>query len=309
MSTPKRHHYLPIFYLEKFSKNNILSVFDRELNAYRERPPISTAVKKHYYTIKDDEGNKNVEIEKFLSQIEGDAKPIIAKLEKNENISEEDKERLSVFISFLINRVPDFEKSTNKFVEKIVEMTGNMMFCDEKRTKSVIDQYEQETGKKMDISPEELFEFHKDGDFKYIIHRNFSLEMMRNTSLEIAHYFKQMNWILFHAPHITSFITTDNPFALIPPDNHKNSIYGTGIATPGAKKIVPLTQSLCLMMLDHGTLTKHKDIDRKLVKEINIKIAWFADRFVIGRDEALVKRIVKTIKLDQWKYPGRVRVD
>lgn len=309
MNTPKRHHYLPIFYLEKFSKNNILSVFDRELNEYREQSPISTAVKKHYYTIEDNDGNKNVEIEKFLSQIEGDAKPIIAKLEKSEKISEEDKERLSAFISFLMNRVPDFEKSTNKVFEKLIEMTGNMMFCDEKSTKSVIDQHEQKTGEKKGISPEELFKFHKEGKYKYVIHRNFSLEMMIKTSIEIAHYFNQMNWLLLHAPHITSFITTDNPFVIIPPENLKTSVYGTGIATPGAKKIIPLTQSLCLIMLDHGTLTKHKNIDRGLVRNVNINISCVADRFVIGRDEALVRKIVKTAKLDQWKYKGRMKIN
>jgi len=76
----------------------------------------------------------------------------------------------------------------------------------------------------------------------------------------------------------------------------------------GTKKIVPLTQSLCLVMLDHGTLTKHESIDRELVKKVNSNISWFTDRFVIGRNMALVKKIVKTAKLDQWKYKGRVKI-
>lgn len=309
MSNPKRHHYLPEFYLKEFSREKVLFVYDRELNEYREQIPKDTVVMSHYYTLKDDKGNKNAEIETYLSHLEGNAKPIIKKLEIGKGIYEEEKELLAIFISFLMNRVPDFEKSINKMHEKIIKMASDMMFCDEERTKSVIDQYEQDTGKKMDISPKELFEFHKEGEYKYVINRNVSLETMCNLSLEIANYFKQMDWLLLHAPHITSFITTDNPFTLIPPANLKSNIYGTGIATRGAKKIVPLTQSLCLVMLDRGTLTVHKNIDRDAVKKVNINISFFADRFVIGRDEALVKKIVKTTKLDQWKYKGRLTVD
>lgn len=309
MSAPKRHHYLPEFYLKGFSRDKVLFVYDRELNEYREQNPKDTAVISHYYTLKDDEGKKNTEIETVLSQLEGDSKPIIEKLEKGETISEMDKECLSVFVSVLMNRVPDFEKSVNKVGEKLLEMTSNMLFCDEERIKSSIDQYEKDTGKKMDISPKKLFEAHKEGKFKYVINRNLSLNIMLKTSLDIAHYFKQMDWLLLHAPHMTSFITTDNPFVLIPPENLKSSVYGAGIAIRGARKIVPLTQSLCLVMLDRGTLTVHKDIDREVVKETNLHIAYSSDRFVIGRDKALVIKNVKRAKLDQWKYKGRVKVD
>jgi len=51
MSKPKRHHYLPQFYLDKFSRSGSLYIFDRELNEYREQTPTNTAVKSHYYAL------------------------------------------------------------------------------------------------------------------------------------------------------------------------------------------------------------------------------------------------------------------
>jgi hypothetical protein len=312
MSTPKRHHYLPEFYLEKFSRNNILFVFDRELNKYRKQTPINTAVEKHYYTLEDGEGKKNTEIETFLSQIEGKTKPIIEKLEIGENISEKEKGVLSIFVSFLMNRVPDFEKAENDLHKKIIQMMSDMMFCDEKRTKSVMDQYERDTGKKLGVSPKVLVDFHKNVPHEYKIHRNLSLEAMCKTSFDTAHYLRQMDWVLFHAPHETSFITTDNPFVLIPPMNYTPEYiqeHGIGIVTRGTKKIVPLTQNLCLVMRDHGKSTEHRNINRELVRNINIHISYVADRFVIGRDKALVENMVKTTRLDQWKYKGRLKVD
>ena len=312
MSKPKRHHYLPQFYLEKFSRNGNLFVFDRKLNEYREQTPINTAVKMHYYALEDDEGKKKTEIENLLSQIEGKTKPIIEKLEIGKKISEEDKEILSMFVSFLMTRVPVFEKSENNCDIRFIEKMADMMFCDEKRTKSVMDQDERDTGRKLDISPKELFNFHKSVPHGYKIHRNRSLMKMLHTSFVIAHYFRQMDWGLFHAPDNTSFITTDNPFVLIPPMNYTPEYiqeYGVGIAIRGTKKIVPLTQNLCLVMADHGTSTVHRNINRELVRNINIHISYVADRFVIGRDKQLIENMVKTTRLDQWKRKGRYRID
>lgn len=95
------------------------------------------------------------------------------------------------------------------------------------------------------------------------------------------------------APDISSFIITDNPFVLLAPANREPGFYGTGIAMRGARKIVPLTQSMCLIMRDRGASTVHKDIDKEVAKETNLQIAYFSDRFVIGRDKALVKRNVE----------------
>ncbi len=309
MSSPKRHHYLPQFYLKGFCRNEYLWVYDRKTNQVRRQTPINTAVQTHYYSVENEDGEKNTEIESFLSQIEGLTKPIIQKVSNKEEISLEDKEILSSFLGFLMNRVPDFEKSVNKMKEQVVKKVSDMVFSDEKHAKSIMNRYEKGTGNKIEISAKELVDFHKRGEYTIEIHRNESLRLMLDLSFKIANFFRQMDWIFFHAPQKTSYVTTDNPLFIVPPDDlDSNSFYGVGLITRGAKKVVALSQKVCLIMYDHGEVNLHKDMNKEIVRRINFDISVNADRFLIGHDEALVKNLSKKAKLSQWERKGRIKI-
>ena len=71
MSSPKRHHYLPDFYLQSFCGNGFIWVYDRELREYRKQTPINTAVKSNYYAFRDENGVRNNEIEAILPGLKG----------------------------------------------------------------------------------------------------------------------------------------------------------------------------------------------------------------------------------------------
>jgi hypothetical protein len=246
----------------------------------------------------------------FFSQIEGLTKSIIQKVSNKDEITGEQKEILSVFLAFLMNRVPDFEKSTNKIHEHFLKKMADMMFSDVKRAESIMNRHEKETGVKPEISAKELVEFHKRGEYKFEIHRNESLRLMFDLSFDTANYFIQMDWGFFHAPPKSSFVTSDNPLFIVPPDDYDpNSFYsGVGLITPGAKKVVALSQKVCLIMLDHGDEILHIDVDREKVRRINFNISLHTDRFLIGRDEALIKSLSKRAKLSQWERKGRIQV-
>jgi hypothetical protein len=53
---PKRHHFLPQFYLEGFARDGLVALFDREKNEIRLQQPLNTAVIGHFYTLKDGKG-------------------------------------------------------------------------------------------------------------------------------------------------------------------------------------------------------------------------------------------------------------
>ena len=98
MTLPKRHHYLPQFYLKGFCRNEHLWVYDREKNEIRRQTPINTAIQTHYYSFENKDGEKNTEIESFLSEIEGLTKPILGKISNKLDISTEDAEKPSSLI-------------------------------------------------------------------------------------------------------------------------------------------------------------------------------------------------------------------
>lgn len=159
MTTPKRHHYLPQFYLEGFCRDEVLWVYDNEEKEFRQQTPQNTAVQTYYYCFENDDGERTAEIEGLLSLVETHAKPIIDKINARETIDENEKETLSIFIGFLYSRVPRFEKNYNDNRERIVKHIGKTICSDEKRTEQTLKKYEQDTGKKTNVTAKELYEF------------------------------------------------------------------------------------------------------------------------------------------------------
>ena len=75
-SGPRRHHYPPRFYLNGFSRDDLLWIYDCELNEIRQQIPINTAVERDYYSIEDEDGNRNNAVEEYLSTVEDKAKTV-----------------------------------------------------------------------------------------------------------------------------------------------------------------------------------------------------------------------------------------
>jgi hypothetical protein len=308
MNKPKRHHYLPQFYLESFCRNGGFWVFDRQVNEYRQQTPKNTALQKNYYSFEVEDGSTDTRIETLLAVVEGHGKQAISKLIDRKSLSKEEKEELSLFVALMMNRVPDFENSVNKLQEHVIRKMADMMFSDEKRAQAVMDQYSKDTGKESKGTAKDLVDFYKSGEFEIVVHRNQSLFLMLTLSNDLANLFRQMNWIVLHAPDKTSFVTTDNPVILLPPKGYKPNFYGFGLITKGARKIFPLSANTCLFMLDHGDRLIHRDFDRDTVRAVNLNLTTQSDRFLIGRDEALVRNLVETTKLDKRKREGRFRI-
>jgi hypothetical protein len=150
--------------------------------------------------------------------------------------------------------------------------------------------------------------FHKKGQCDIVTNRNLSLGLMLELSVDIAICFRQMEWLFLYAPDKKSFVTTDNPVALESPDLEPKSFLGDSIVTPGAIKLVPLSQRICLIMFDRGELVRYRHATIERVRKINIILAQNTERFLIGRDEVLVRNLVNTTKINQWERKGRFQI-
>lgn len=307
MSIPRAHHYLPQFYLKGFSRGDHLWIYDRYKKEFREQTPKNLAVANDYYTVTDANGNKNTDIEKFFSVIEGKASPVIRKVAKRNLITDEERDILASLVASFFVRVPDFEKSTDEYNDKMLRQMSKFMYCNEKHTKIIMDNYERDTGEKLDISPAELMHFVHEDKYSIKVDRAFHLRIMFDCGKVTAHLLRQMDWVFIYAPKGSSFITTDNPFTLIPPAEY-NEFFGVGVLTKGATKFVPLSQDVAVLIRDVGNKIEGGYPNRNLVKTLNYRIAANSDRFVIARDEPLLRKIVKVTKIDTWKKESRVHV-
>ncbi len=82
MGGPKRHHYVPRFYLERFVREHEGSrrgfwVYDKDGGEPRLQQPPTTAVEQFFYRIEAEGGERDDSPEAALSRIEGEFAPML----------------------------------------------------------------------------------------------------------------------------------------------------------------------------------------------------------------------------------------
>jgi hypothetical protein len=291
MSEPKRQHYVPRFYLANFARDGRLWVRDNEKLENRWDRPENLALINNYYSLEKD-GQKDNTIEKGLAEIEAASVPLINELDGGKDLSIDSKDTLSMYAAFQWLRVPDFQRGVEKIGEHMVRQTMDMRFRDEEDVKKSLEEFTQKTGQVIEKDPKELLELLKPENLNVKIKRVLSLEMMLKQAETFANMFRQMDWLILHVNGGCSFVTSDNPLVLAPPTGFpRNSWYGYGIATKGCKKILPLTQSSCLLMLDKGDAVAHMNASKSEARGINRFVASQVTRFLFARDEALLNSL------------------
>jgi hypothetical protein len=309
MSNSKRHHYIPKFYLEGFSPQGIMWVFDREKNLYRSQTPINTFLETYYYAVEQNDGIYDTSLEEKMAEIESYAAPVIHHLDDGGELSLIDKYTLSVFVSLLKARVPENEKVIEELRSEMLKRLGPEVDRNPHPFEPLLPRpsFIPPDAKRVDalklIQELELLASNPKE-----AHNDF-LKTIIPSTIEMSDYLFQMQWLIAHASSDTSFVTSDNPFLIAPPEFYDpNSPTGIGIATPGATKIIPLSLKSCLFIFDKGEGAVHTQFDRDKIKEINLMIANGCMRYVISRDESLLRYLVKKTRIDVRKRCQKIQV-
>lgn len=104
---PKQQHYVPRFYLEGFTSEQTLSVFDRVKGEIRHRQkPENLATVGHLYTFEDNQDRKRFDFEVLFGLVEAAATPILKSLVQGESLSPKDRESFALFLGLAAVRTP-----------------------------------------------------------------------------------------------------------------------------------------------------------------------------------------------------------
>ena len=244
-----------------------------------------------YYSFQDETGEVETGIESALAEIEGQASPILEKLSARMPLDWKERQILSIFLALFRVRTTDFEKELGELTDTMYKQVNRIAFGTEETTEAMLAEIESETGEAVQISPEEIMEVVREGRYEVQTERLHSLGLMFPLAEDLAKELFPMDRLVVFSPPDSSFITIDNPFTVVPPLDripHR----GVGISTHGAQKQIPLSQDVCLVLLDRGGRGFFLDIDKSQVRQINHNAATNCDRFVIARDEPLLRSVV-----------------
>ena len=303
---PKRHHYIPQFFLKYFSQDQAnLWVFDREKKAYRfqDTRKIASENKFYTYTVKGKEEN----LEGIFGMIEGLAKPILDKLIQKSEITMQEKADFSMFLAALRVRIPYFKKWSEEGGEKMYKKYNQIAFSNREHVENLIKKSGKTVTKK---EVDELMDFATD-ESKYSVKfpPGYWIKTMLTLSLDLADIFIDSNWDVYHFDRQYALVTSDNPVVLVPPKNY-HPFYGYGLATPGTVKVISLSSSVCLVTKELTNMPEiiHKDWNKKdLSKWLNKITAANSDRFVFSPEKGKLEKLVKDTKIDEYLREQRVQ--
>ncbi|MEM9280253.1 MAG: DUF4238 domain-containing protein [Verrucomicrobiota bacterium] len=310
MSKSKRHHYLPRFYLSGFAEEGQLSVYDRVDNRYRKGSPKNEGLIGHYYSVENEDGERDAGIELILSKIEGNAKTAIDLLTDSKPLSADDRYWLSIFSALFLFRTPEFESDVNEVQKQLIKSMMRTSFASNERARREIEEFNRKNEKPPEVDPEDFAEFVQSDQFEIEMHRNSSLSMVLPIAREVADILYQQNWMILHNLSSVPFLTCDAPFLVIPPsDFDPHSWHGVGMMAPGSKRFVPLSQNVGLLMLEHGGLQGDMKITLEAeVNAFNAGIASLTKRYLFGPKGDHLREIVEQVDLPNLERSPRLRM-
>jgi hypothetical protein len=312
LTGPKRQHFLPQFYLEGFIKDGRLAVYDRVTNEVRVQQPVNTGVIGHFYTLEDEEGRKRYELEHVLSECEGKASQVIKKLIAREDITADERADLAIFIALAAFRTPDIIDSIKGFFSDSLRRLAVNMFSD-------VEEVKERMRGMPDISTlngslekeaQDLVEFANSDDYKIATNHQEVIKIAIKMALAVAPILSGRDWVVCHRENENkSYITTDAPVVLTTVAPRENNFWGVGFGNADAMVVFPLNESSILVLLgDKGELT-HRDVSAEQIRHTNLALADRCQRFVIGREKALVRSLANRLNLAGKKWQRKMQAN
>ncbi|HEY3432604.1 MAG TPA: DUF4238 domain-containing protein [Rhodocyclaceae bacterium] len=311
LTGPKRHHFVPRFYLKGFCRDGLLAVYDREKNEIRNQKPDDTTVIGHFYTAIDEQGRKRFELEKALSTIESSASPVIQKLVNKEEISDTERMDLALFVGLGMCRTPDHIDSIKSLNEQMVKQMNRFAFGSKEQAKQVVKNCSDppSTEEELEEAAAALFDLVENDEYEVETHPQWALGMALQMFSVIVPIIVQRHWRVLHRDNEKrSFITSDAPVVLttVAPRPPGFMHRGIGFANQDALVVFPLSESAMLLIYGEGGDTKHMTGSANDIRHFNLMIAERCQRFLMGRDATLVRSLTDHLKLANKKWQPKM---
>lgn len=268
MLQPRRHHYLPRFYLRRFSADGdgLFQIEKRTGKAYGGNIN-DLGAERDFHKIDADDVADPYFFEKELAAIESIQAEVLADVLSGGLICEEVRLEFVAFLSMMRMRVPSMKSKIKDFYGSAV-LSSTKIHQRQGQLPTVPIGYEKTLA--VDRLKVDVFNWK-------------CLEVMYGTAANprFLSTLYGMRPTLYFAPFGAAFVTSDQPVALFHPSKSVAS-RGVGPETPGVELSFPLS-TRCLLTLDHrqgGYRERHATIDQVL--EFNRRTIVMAERFVFA---------------------------
>jgi hypothetical protein len=289
-STPKRHHYLPQFYLRGFSdkgfgdKKGRVRALDFIGQKCFTSNPKDVANIADYNTVNGADGLPDVVVEsELLGKIDSDAATVIGAIEKTHHLpTGDDWLKLCMFVASLQVRVPKFRQQNHEIAQHMVDLLAPGRQSDQEVVKAP----ELSSG---GVTFDDVKHLIRGEGFEVAVPRTDHVVAMVKMIPQIAAFAYQMTPYLFVASEKGRFVAGDAPIHKFDSNDERRQsrLTGVGWATPEVEITVPLTQNCCLVLaVGDQKLPKRTPANDSVVANCNLSQLSMCSRYAFARDSA-----------------------
>jgi hypothetical protein len=279
---------VPKFYLEYFIEagtdgKRVLWVYDKKSNQPRPQTPVNTCVEFGFYSFQTPDGAKSVEMEAALSQVESGAKAILDRLLGNPNglLTADDIVALSLFLALMHVRVPRSMQSVSEVIA-----AGAMQFAKGSAadTEEIARYYRETKDQDHKYTEQEFAKLLPEVDERVTVKVDPKYALFQGFTIfpKVAEILLQMNWCLCQAPANRHFVTSDSPVCVFSRPLPGYAAFGSGLIRPDTEITFPISPKLVLLISWRYKQTKAYVSSGAFVREMNRRMAWSAQRYVIS---------------------------
>jgi hypothetical protein len=301
LSDPKRHHYVPRFYLRRFTdESGLLWVYDRKKDGQcRGQTPENTTVANRFYGYVRADGTYTDEIERSLAAIESEVAMVLERWDQAGHTTTPDEIALMAqFLGLMHTRVPRSVKAAKEFREiwaiEFAKLLGERRDWIEAFFK------EHPPHAAMPITVDQMMESLREADerFEVAVDAKSALAESLSVAHAIAAQLADLNWCLCKASAKRQFVTSDSPLCVFAA-TRGGALLGAGFGLPQIEVSFPISPSTCLLA-DRRHNQSRLALSAEKVEVLNKRMAMHAERCVISsgchkRTKEITKRSSHTL--------------
>jgi len=233
LSSPRRHHYVPQFYLRGFApfgSPGKITVFDKEAGTQFSTSVKNAAVQRDYYRLDaaEDLGEDPLLLENYLSEIEGYASSLTPRVAKGEDLQGEDRMKWAEFLASTYVRGPnarqmlaDIHVRINLTGLEVATATKERYLATQKKMNKEIDE------DKLDENYERFRDFLVNRKFSVSVSDQFTLRTFDMIE-KLSNIFYDMDGSILHPEPKAFFVTSDTPVIYDSPPYTHDPFFGDG---------------------------------------------------------------------------------
>jgi hypothetical protein len=269
MSEPRKHHYLPQFYLRGFSANgrSICQIGKRGGRAYISSIRDTAAIRDYHELDNPGVEDPNA-VERRLAQVEAQLAEGLARAIQRGVATPQTHANLIELVALLRVRVPAFKESIEASLQNVVRSVGVML----------------ERKGELPPIPKGLEDVLRMENLSITISNWKILEFMFKIAADrrLFHILAAMRPTVLRAPEGTLFLTCDQPVAVFHPTASARDAYGVGLADPATEVSVPLSSRVLLLLSWPTEPAADRDATIDEVVEFNRRTVIMADSLVFA---------------------------